>query len=83
MKKIVVLILIVVLLFVGLYVAKDLIAKSVLTGGVKAITGLKLSIGRMNVGILNTLIGVKEMKLYNPPDFVDKLMVDMPEIYID
>ena len=46
-------------------------------------TGLKLSIKSMNIGILNTLIGIKKLQLYNPPGFVDKLMVDLPEVYVD
>ena len=46
-------------------------------------TGLKLSIKSMNIGILNTLIGIKGLQLFNPPGFVDKLMVDLPEVYVD
>jgi uncharacterized protein involved in outer membrane biogenesis len=37
----------------------------------------------MGVGVFNTLIDIKELKLYNPPGFPDALMVNMPEIYID
>jgi hypothetical protein len=37
----------------------------------------------MNIGILNTLIGINGLQLFNPPGFVDKLMVDLPEVYVD
>ena len=37
----------------------------------------------MNVGIRNTLVSINNMKLYNPAGYTDKVMVDMPEIYID
>ena len=62
---------------------KDIIAKTAITTGVKAITGLKLSIKSMKVGIITTMVGINEMKLYNPQGFTDPLMVDIPEIYVD
>jgi len=46
-------------------------------------TGLKLSIRSMDFGIFKTLIGINELQLYNPSGFVDELMIDCPEIYVD
>ena len=83
MKKMIIIVIVLVVLLITLIIAKNIIAKSVLSAGVKAITGLRLSIQSINVGIFNTLIDIKEMRLYNPPGFPDKLMVNMPEIYID
>ncbi len=83
MKKTVIIISIIFALFIVLYFGKNLIVKTSITAGVKAMTGLKLSIKSMNIGILNTLIGIKKLQLYNPPGFVDKLMVDLPEVYVD
>jgi len=83
MKKIVILVVIVLVTLFALSGIKNGIAKAAVAGGVRAMTGLKLNMRSMNVGIIKTLIGIKGLKLYNPPGFKDKLMVDMPEIYVD
>ncbi|MFQ5964893.1 MAG: hypothetical protein ACE5KZ_11495 [Candidatus Scalinduaceae bacterium] len=83
MKKTVIIISVILAILIGLYFGKNIIAKTSVSAGVRAMTGLKLSIRSMNVGILKTLIGIKELQLYNPPGFVDELMVDIPEIYVD
>jgi hypothetical protein len=84
MKKILKLLgLLVVILLIVLLIGRNFIAKTAVTGGVKAVAGLEMDIDSMDVGILNTLVGINEMKIYNPPEFSDRVMVDMPEIYID
>jgi hypothetical protein len=60
-----------------------MIIKTSVTTGVKAMTGLKLNIRSMNVGVFKSLIGINELQLHNPQGFEDKLMVDLPEIYVD
>jgi len=70
-------------LFIVFAVAKNIIVKTAITAGVKTMTGLKLDIESMNIGVLKTLVGIKGLKLYNPPQFEDALMVDLPEIYVD
>lgn len=62
---------------------KDIIAKVSVEHGVQFVTGLKLSIKNFNIGLIKTLVGIKELKLYNPPEFKDKVMLDMPEIYVN
>ncbi|MFH1460012.1 MAG: AsmA family protein [Candidatus Omnitrophota bacterium] len=64
-------------------IGKNIIAKTAVTTGVKLMTGLEMKIDSMDIGIVNTLLGIKGLKLYNPPDFEDKLMVDLPEIYVN
>ncbi|MBU1871789.1 MAG: hypothetical protein KKH80_03205 [Candidatus Omnitrophica bacterium] len=81
-KKLLIILALLALLVVVMF-SKNLIAKTALSAGVKAITGLNLSMKSMNVEIFKTLIGIKELKLYNPSGFPDKLMIEMPEIYID
>ena len=46
-------------------------------------TGLKLSIRSMDVGVFKSLIGINGLQLHNPEGFEDKLMIDLPEIYVD
>ncbi len=66
-----------------LFFGKNMIIKTSVTTGVKAMTGLKLSIRSMNVGVFNSLLGINELQLHNPSGFEDDLMMDLPEIYVD
>ncbi len=63
--------------------AKDAIIKTSVEKGAEVVTGLRLSIQSLRVGILNTLVGIKNLKLYNPKGFEDPIMLNMPEIYVD
>jgi len=83
MKKLGVFILIMVLLTLGFYFARNIIAKTVLTKGIGVATGLTMQISDMNVGILDSQLGVKGVKLLNPKGFDDKVMLDLPELFID
>ena len=65
-----------------LAVGKNIIVKHAVMAGVKAVTGLKLTIDDMNIGVKDPLVGITGLKLYNPEGFVDPVMVDIPEIYI-
>ncbi|MFC1631501.1 hypothetical protein ACFL2I_03000 [Candidatus Omnitrophota bacterium] len=83
MQKKVRMITIILVVLAVLAFGKNIIAKTTVSAGVRAITGLKLSMRSFNVGIIRTLIGIKGLKLHNPPGFKDKLMADMPEIFVD
>jgi hypothetical protein len=64
-------------------VGKNMIIANVLKGGVKALTGLKMHIASTDVGIFTTKVDIEGFELYNPAGFEDKLMIDMPELYVD
>jgi hypothetical protein len=82
-KKIIIIPAIVFAVLIALFIAKNMIIKTSITTGVRAMTGLKLNIRSMNVGVFKSLIGINELQLHNPQGFEDKLMVDLPEIYVD
>ena len=63
-------------------VAKNVVAKAAVESGVKLITGLTLSLDHMDVGILTSAVGIRGLKLHNPTGFPDRVMVDLPEIYV-
>jgi uncharacterized protein involved in outer membrane biogenesis len=76
------------LLVVGIVVGvfagfKDAMAKSAVQVGVKYATGLEMEIDRMQVGLLNTRLGIEGLRLKNPPGFADPYMFDVPEVYVD
>ena len=73
----------IVVLFAGVLVGKNMIAKAALSSGVKVITGLDTKIEGVQVGLFSTSLGVKGFQVMNPPQFSERVMVDMPELFID
>jgi hypothetical protein len=83
MKKLVVVLVVLVVIVAGLSFGKNMIAKIAVERGVEMITGLQLRMAGFNVGILKTLVNIDGLKLYNPKEFQDRVMIDMPNIYVD
>ncbi|MBD3426093.1 MAG: hypothetical protein GF409_02545 [Candidatus Omnitrophica bacterium] len=67
----------------ALSATKDNILKFSLERGVTGVTGLKLSISDFKVGLIKTMIDIRGLRLYNPRGFKDRIMLDMPKIYVD
>ncbi len=61
-------------------VAKNVVAKAAVESGVRLITGLTLSLDRMDVSFLKSAVGIRGLRLHNPSGFPDQVMVDLPEI---
>jgi len=78
-KWLLVLIIIIAVIVVG-SIFKDLIIRTAVSGGVQAVTGLKLEMRGLHVGLSS--VGIKDLKLFNPAGYPDKIMVDMPEFYV-
>ena len=74
---------IVLVVVVAVAAGKNVLAKTAVMGGVRAMTGLNLTIGSMDVGILNTAIRIRGLTLENPAGFTDRVMIDLPEIYVN
>ncbi|MBU1043762.1 MAG: AsmA family protein [Candidatus Omnitrophica bacterium] len=70
-------------LLIVLAVGRNMIVKAAVTTGVKVVTGLNMQVESINIGLMNTLLGINGLVLYNPADFEDKIMMDLPEIYVD
>ncbi|MDD3089550.1 MAG: hypothetical protein PHT95_06380, partial [Candidatus Omnitrophica bacterium] len=62
---------------------KDLAIRISVEKGVEAVTGLRLKLQGLSVGIIRTMVDVKGLKLYNPTGFKDRVMIDIPRIYVD
>ena len=82
MKKITVVLVIFVLIIAGLSLGKNIIAKIAVEKAVKMVTGLQLRISGLNIGIIRTLVNIDGLILYNPKGFKDRVMIDMPNIYV-
>lgn len=64
-------------------IAKDAIIKIAVEKGAGLVTGLRLNIGELNVGIFKQAVAIKNLRVLNPKSFPDKNMIDMPEIYVN
>lgn len=82
MKKTIFVIIAIIITAMILSLAKDAIIKTGVEKGVEVITGLKLRFGSFKVGIINTLVDIRGMTLFNPSGYEDRIMADMPEIYV-
>ena len=79
MKKIA-LIILVILVAIGF--SKDFLLKISVEKGAEIATGLPLKIGSFHLGVFNGRVDIKDLKVYNPKGYQDKVMVDIPEIYV-
>ncbi|MFA5147002.1 MAG: hypothetical protein WC515_06500 [Candidatus Omnitrophota bacterium] len=66
-----------------LAVTKDMIIKASVEKGVEMVTGLKMDIGSFRVGLVRTVVEIRDLRLFNPGEFSDRVMLDMPRIYVD
>jgi len=82
MKKIAQFLLAVLIFFAAVFIARNAIVKAVIETGVKAVTGLPLKLGKLDVNFPGHFVIVENLKLYNPAGFPDEPMVDLPEIYV-
>jgi len=72
-----------VVLVVVVILGRNVIARVSVEYGAKKMTGFPLEIGSVNVGLLNGKLDVRNLKLMNPPDFEEKMFVDLPEFRMD
>ena len=83
MKKFLLFILIIAVIVLGLAVVnRNLIVKNVLERGVARLTGQKLTVAGVAVGLKKSDVHVKELKIYNPKGYENMLLLEVPEIYI-
>jgi uncharacterized protein involved in outer membrane biogenesis len=83
MKKLAIVVGIIVVIFVLLLVFKNFLIKTAVEQGTKKATGLELTIGTMDVGLLASKVDITDMRLLNPPGFPDKVMIDIPKLLVD
>ena len=83
MRIALILIVIIFLLTTGLFLTKNLILKTALEKTVSGISGLRLSIDDIDVGLVRSFIKVEGLKLFNPQGFRDEVMFEVPLLYIE
>ena len=76
-----ILLVLVVLVVVG-FLARNLIARKAVEIGVAKITGFPLEIGAVNVGLFSSELEVSDLKLMNPSEFEERRFVDLPKFHL-
>jgi hypothetical protein len=65
-----------------LVVARNQIIKAGASATIKAISGLDLHIGKLDVGIFRPAIEIKDLQMLNPSSYPEKMMMDLPGLYV-
>ena len=83
MNKPVKIFVIVLLIIFALVLLRDPILKVTIEQVVKGVAGISLRMKSFQLGLVKGTINIKGIRVYNPRGFKEKIMVDMPEIYVD
>jgi uncharacterized protein involved in outer membrane biogenesis len=67
---------------VVLVLLRNQIIKAGAGATIKAISGVDMQIGSLDVGLFRPAVQIKDLKLFNPGAFPEKLMMDLPELYV-
>jgi len=79
-KKLLFIIIVVIVLIV---IGRNIIVKTVVPIAARSTEGIKMSLGKVNIGLTDALIGIKDIEIKNPKGFPKGNMVEINEIYID
>jgi len=72
----------IVIVCVVLVLGRNLIIKAGAGATIKSITGVDMKIGTLDIGLFRPAVLIKDLKLFNPSNFPEKLMMDLPELYV-
>ncbi|MCG8430125.1 MAG: hypothetical protein MJA29_02990 [Candidatus Omnitrophica bacterium] len=67
----------------ALFCLKNLVAGRILLSGIQKASGIELTIGSIDVGLLGTSVSVKDAQVLNPGGFPEAVMMRVPELYVD
>ncbi|HTZ10813.1 MAG TPA: hypothetical protein VMD04_00340 [Candidatus Margulisiibacteriota bacterium] len=68
---------------VVLLAARNIIVKEAIKKGIEEAAGIKVEIKNMDIGIFKPAVEMRSLRIYNPANFTDRLMADIPQIYVD
>ncbi len=83
MKKLMKIVVILIIICVVLVLGRNVILKGAVENGVSLVTGLGLSMRTFRLGIIDSSLRIQELKIYNPKNYQEPIMLDMPEIFVD
>jgi hypothetical protein len=77
------LVLLAVVLVVIFFLSLDTILRVVMENRIRAQTGMDAEIGKFHLGLTEPVVTIKNLKLYNSPEFGGTPFLDIPEIHIE
>ena len=77
------LVLLAVVLVVIFFLSLDTILRVVMENRIRAQTGMDAKIGKFHLGLTEPVVTIKNLKLYNSPEFGGTPFLDIPEIHIE
>ena len=83
MKKLFLLLVGCLLIVLILIVLKNAVAKTAVENGVRFAIGLPLKIRQFDFSLTQSYIGIEDLQLFNPRGYLDPVMADVPEIYVN
>lgn len=72
-----------VLLIVVFLLSLNSILRALIEHNIRAQTGMDAEIGRVEIGWTEPTFEIRDLKIYNPPDFGGTPFLDVPEIHIE
>ncbi len=76
-------VLLVVVLVVIFFLSLDTILRVVAVNRIRAQTGMEAEIGTFHLGLTEPVVTIKDLKVYNPPDFGGTPFLNIPEIHVE
>jgi hypothetical protein len=70
-------------LLLALVLARDVLLKAIAERSIEDDTGLRAVIGELHTSLGSGALHIRNLKLYNPPEFGGGLMADVPEVFVD
>ena len=83
LKKIFIVFLILIGAGITISLFKDQLLKSAVCLGVSQVTGTKVTMGSFALNILGQQIRIKDLKIYNPKEFPQEVLLYCPEVSVD
>lgn len=72
----------VVVILIVLILAHNVVAKALVEKGVHRVTGMPLSIGKLDINFQNNFVDIESLVIKNPEGFQDTNLLEVPKIYV-
>jgi len=82
-STVVIILIIVAFFFITAAFIKNIVVKIILSQYLSKTSGFTVNIKEVEINAVNDWINIRELKVYNPADFPDKVMIYIPQIYAD
>ncbi|MFH1799687.1 MAG: AsmA family protein [Candidatus Omnitrophota bacterium] len=82
MKLLIKLVVSLVVVLVVLVLARNVVVKAAVENGVKMVTGMPLSLGKLDLNFQNSFVDLEDLVVKNPSGFHDTSLVEIPKIFV-